>query len=388
MRNPTLDVLRAYAVLLVFARHCPELILIAHLGWAGVDLFFVLSGFLVSGLLFREYQQTRQIRPGLFLLRRGFKIYPQFYLFIAATLGLRVLSHQALPPQAVAADAAFFQNYVPGLWEHTWSLAVEEHFYLLLTIAIALLARRGGENPFAQLPRWISVFCALILGARVATWYFNPEVSIYAHQYPSHLRMDSLLAGVLLAYFHVFQSDSLTAWTRRVGPWLPQASILLLSPIAFLSNTHPFIYTVGFSMVSAGFALLLTMVLYPVKPLKPLGRAGRALARLGQVSYAFYLWHGLVLSFGKGLLPHVEVGEMSVLSYAEIAISFAATLILAFATTWLIEQPLLRMRDRWLPSRAKSPLILPRLAHSPLLTPSRDCEGAVLNTSAVTDQPV
>lgn len=84
MRNPTIDVLRAFAVLLVFCRHTEGTLLLSRFGWAGVDLFFVLRGYLVSGLLFREYQQTQTIRAGRFLVRRGFKIYPQFYLFLAA----------------------------------------------------------------------------------------------------------------------------------------------------------------------------------------------------------------------------------------------------------------------------------------------------------------
>ena len=86
MRNPSLDMLRAVAVLLVFCYHSEGTKL--FFGWIGVDLFFVLSGFLVSGLLFQEYQATHEIQPARFLLRRGLKIYPQFYFFIAATLAV------------------------------------------------------------------------------------------------------------------------------------------------------------------------------------------------------------------------------------------------------------------------------------------------------------
>jgi peptidoglycan/LPS O-acetylase OafA/YrhL len=174
--------------------------------------------------------------------------------------------------------------------------------------------------------------------------------------------MDSLLAGVAVAYFHVFHRDAMAVWMRRLGPWLPPVSILLLSPVAFLAATDPFIYTAGFSMVSAGFALLLIAVLYPVKPAPPLGLVGRGMAQLGQVSYAFYLWHGLILSASKWLLPNGEAEGLSVWAYTQVAINFAATLVLAFATTWLVEQPFLWLRDRWFPSRAKSPLTRPPIA--------------------------
>ncbi len=98
MRNQTLDVLRAVAVLLVFSRHSTGALLVSHLGWVGVDLFFVLSGFLVSGLLFREYQQDGQLLPGRFLIRRGFKIYPQFYLLVVVTIFWTWLSGGARRP--------------------------------------------------------------------------------------------------------------------------------------------------------------------------------------------------------------------------------------------------------------------------------------------------
>src|ERR1051325_7889657 len=83
-RNQSLDVLRGVAVLLVIAYHYPYFS-IMKIAWIGVDLFFVLSGFLISGLLFLEIQRTGSIRIGRFLLRRGFKIYPAFYFYILLT---------------------------------------------------------------------------------------------------------------------------------------------------------------------------------------------------------------------------------------------------------------------------------------------------------------
>src|SRR2546421_10087759 len=97
-RLKQIDILRAFAVLLVLGRHMepcpPEASAILHQfttiwhegGWIGVDLFFVLSGFLVSGLLFREYEKYQELRIGRFLIRRGFKIYPPFWLLIGATV--------------------------------------------------------------------------------------------------------------------------------------------------------------------------------------------------------------------------------------------------------------------------------------------------------------
>ena len=350
MRNPSLDVLRAVAILLVFCYHSEGALLVSRFGWVGVDLFFVLSGFLVSGLLFREYQATQQVRPGRFLLRRGLKIYPQFYFFIAATLA--VAWFQGNPPRLgqAAAELAFVQNYATGMWSHTWSLGVEEHFYLLLTLVITILARRGGADPFYTLARWIAISCFVILGLRIVTWLLHPRITDYLNVFPSHLRIDSLLAGVLIAYYHTFHGADLARWMRRAGGWAPPASILLLSPITFLTREHPFMVTIGFSLVSWGFVLLLLSVLYPVKRAPVPSRTGRAMARLGQVSYAFYLWHAPVLVGADALKPYEHVHGVAVPVVVSLLLTLGVCLMMAFLTTWLIEIPVLRLRDRRVPA--------------------------------------
>ncbi len=355
MRNPSLDVLRGVAVLLVFCYHSEGAILVSRFGWIGVDLFFVLSGFLISGLLFREYQTTQQVRPGRFLFRRGLKIYPQFYFFITTVLAVAYL--QGNPPniKQVVAELVFVQNYAPGMWSHTWSLAVEEQFYFLLTLVIVMLARRGGTNPFRALPGWIAVSCAVVLGLRVLTWKVHPQITDYLNVFPSHLRIDSLLAGVLISYYHTFHRAGITRWMRRVGGWAPPTSILLLAPVVFLTREDPFMVTVGFSLVSWGFALLLISVLYPSKPAPPSSRAARALARLGQVSYAFYLWHAPVLVTDGALRLYAQAHGVSIPLAPIMALTFGASLTMAFATTRLIEIPMLRWRERCLPADIKVP---------------------------------
>ena len=359
MRSSTLDILRAVAVLLVYGDHTIELPVISAMGWVGVDLFFVLSGFLVSGLLFREYQQTQQIRSGRFLLRRGFKIYPQFYLMIGLTALIARWDGHPVSTRQIAAEALFVQNYFQGFWIHSWSLAIEEHFYILLVIGIAFLAGRGGNNPFEALPKWISLAIASILLVRVATWWFHPGGDnlndfLYLHNFPSHLRMDSLLAGVLLSYYHVFHLEAVVEFVQKFRSYLAPASILMLAPMAFLSLSHPFVYTLGFSMLWMGFSLLLLIGLYPDRPAAADGFASRAMARLGRCSYAFYLWHlpvRLMIHAATGALP---ASVASVLF--TMAVTFGATLLAAFATTWAVETPFLRLRDRWVPSAVKSPL--------------------------------
>jgi peptidoglycan/LPS O-acetylase OafA/YrhL len=353
VRNPSLDVLRGAAVLLVFCYHSEGALLISRFGWIGVDLFFVLSGFLVSGLLFREYQATQEVQPGRFLLRRGFKIYPQFYFFIAVMVVAACI--QGVPPGTgqVLAEVLFVQNYFSGMWGHTWSLGVEEHFYLLLTAAIITLARRGGTDPFRRLPVWILVVSAAVLGLRILTWTLHPGTSGYLNVYPSHLRIDSLLTGVLISYFHSFYPAGLARWMRRLGGWVPPASILLLAPVTFLTREDPFMVTIGFSLVSWGFGLLLLSVLYPAKRPPVPSRMGRAMARLGQVSYAFYLWQGPILVAGDRLRSYAQAHGALLPLPVIIVLTFAASLLAAVLTTRLIELPALRLRDRYFPADTK-----------------------------------
>lgn len=136
MRQRELDLLRGLAIILVLFRHYNIFTPLFNIGWMGVDLFFVLSGYLVSGLLFKEYLKYGSIKAMRFLIRRGFKIYPLFYLLMIITIILQILIKKPLTSYQLFSELLFVQNYFGNFYYHTWSLAVEEHFYVLLTILI------------------------------------------------------------------------------------------------------------------------------------------------------------------------------------------------------------------------------------------------------------
>lgn len=143
-----LDVLRGVAILLVLFTHstvqpgasgvlAPVLVYLRYLGPSGVDLFFVLSGFLVGGLLFKELREKGRLDVRRFLVRRAFKIWPPYFTFIAFTfIWLMVSDHQTLfqSSRAIYPNLAHLQNYLSSPAPHTWSLAVEEHFYLAAAV--------------------------------------------------------------------------------------------------------------------------------------------------------------------------------------------------------------------------------------------------------------
>ena len=154
-RSISIDFLRGIAILLVIGRHIevvPEnlnsvlrapIIFLIRYGWMGVDLFFVLSGFLVSGLLYKEIKNYNTLSYRNFFLRRGLKIYPAFYFLIAITL---FLYNFDITTGALISELLFVQNYFSSLWAHTWSLAVEEHFYLTLPLIVIYTLVKSGVN--------------------------------------------------------------------------------------------------------------------------------------------------------------------------------------------------------------------------------------------------
>ena len=123
-------------------------------GWVGVDLFFVLSGFLVSNLLFQEYTKTGNVKPLRFLARRGLKIYPLYYLMIFVFWQVSVYfdpNYAATHQKHLLVECLFVQNYLPQfmMTNQTWSLAIEEHFY----IGLAVLMWERGPQPALRLLR-------------------------------------------------------------------------------------------------------------------------------------------------------------------------------------------------------------------------------------------
>lgn len=360
-----LDALRAVAVLLVIGRHIPipsslpadsALGLFAAAwargGWIGVDLFFVLSGFLISGLLFREHCQHGRISVGRFLIRRGLKIYPAFYFFLAATIGLRLYWGWRVNGSQVFAEVFFVQSYVRGVWNHTWSLAVEEHFYLLLPVLLLLMLRRArrGDDPFAALPTICGVLAIGILGLRIV----NALTHGYRHDthlFPTHLRIDSLLFGVLLSYwYHYRKTEVRTIALRHRGLFAVLGVGLLASPFLVPLEKSMAIYTVGFSGLALGSGLLLMAALHA-----PAAIHGvlAPLAKVGAYSYSIYLWHMPVLGW---LLPRIEQGLIGHrLSYVpRAALGVSLCLLLGAGISQLIEYRVLRLRDRLFPSRSQA----------------------------------
>ena len=361
-RLPQLDFLRAIAVILVIGNHSaicpPEVSLFFNKlttvwyrgGWTGVDLFFVLSGFLVSGLLFNEYRKRGDINLVRFLVRRGFKIYPAFWLLIFVTLLVTVLNGETIYLGGFLSEMLFIQNYHPGIWQHNWSLAVEEHFYIFLTglfLVFLIVGRRTKTNPFAIIPKIFLMIAAVCLLFRFITADSLPSFSYEVNIEQTHLRIDSLFFGVFLSYLWNLRGLAESRFLANNKNLVGLAGIACFVPaFVFELNETAWIWTIGLTMLYCGGGFLLLALL------KSDFRENAILHRLaavGKYSYSIYLWN---LPVHFWLMKYTDLAAENWFLYA--LVYWSGTFILGIGTAKLVEYPILKLRDKIMPSQASA----------------------------------
>jgi peptidoglycan/LPS O-acetylase OafA/YrhL len=331
----------------------------------GVDLFFVLSGFLIGGLLVTELQKYGRIDVPRFLVRRGLKIYPPYFVFIAYLI---------LMPTAKALlgggnawktivdqwglywpNLLFLQNYVgTNPAGHTWTLAVEEHFYLILPFGLAALVAMRRVR--ALIPLCLFAIPALVLGLRfLSVWTWDPFAETVS---ATHLRLDALLFGVGIRGLAQYLPERFLA-ARQWRGWLVAAGLAMWSTNVFPSTI--FIRTLGLTGMYLGSAAFLLAAYHTHG--RDFGRWEPGISRLatlvawvGVYSYAIYLWHVTatgILSREIGGRVFEWGGGSSTLTWLVSTVAVSAGVILTGVVMGkLVEWPVLRLRDRFFPSRS------------------------------------
>ena len=345
----SLDLLRALAILLVLGRHSFANGLWHWIGWSGVDLFFVLSGFLVSGLIFQEIKTQGDVRLGRFLVRRALKIYPSFYVFLLVSVLAAWMTDRNYETSQLLSEIFYLQSYFDGLWMHTWSLAVEEHFYLVFALVVAFWQRQGLPIHVGVTLKWligILLFWMAIRWGYCWSHRFEPSFDFTA----THLRADGIWLGVILSFSYHF--GSLQQWIDlRKGAFL--LSIVIAVAMLLLFPAGSFVMnTLGILVVALGYGGLLCLGLGMENRLGTIMRDGgwgaqvlRILASLGRHSYSIYLWHLLVDNLLMKAGMYATLGwEYGGTAAGLITIVFAILLGISMGT--LIELPVLRWRNR------------------------------------------
>jgi peptidoglycan/LPS O-acetylase OafA/YrhL len=377
-RNVQLDFLRGIAVLLVIGKHLglPETdgvpgmaaTVVFRIGWLGVDLFFVLSGFLIGGLLLGELKAHGRIDVWRFYVRRGFKLYPLYFVFLLYVV--LVPAAKAVVAGASAGGAlgdqlarywpnfVFLQNYVgPNPATHTWSLGVEEHFYLLLPLALVLLQLRRLSHRIVPLCLAGIPVCLALRSLAVATEHPWADT-----MFASHLRFDALLLGVAIRAGAEAWPAVFAGLGRRRVPLLA-AGIVLWAPNLVVPTSTAWVRTAGLTMNLLGSAAFLLAAYHThrsdIRVAAPLvHRFASTVAWIGVYSYAVYLWHVTVTGMlGRDLVPWItsRAGGWTGWTWlASVVVLTSCAVLGGFLASVAVEGPMLRLRDRMFPSRSAS----------------------------------
>jgi len=357
-RMPGLDLARAIAILWVMVFHSRGVGLlpqnpVSNYGWMGVDLFFVLSGFLICGQLLQAVGQGERPLMAGFYARRAFRILPVYALVAGLYLMVPPLRElPAIQPAwqfATFTENLFFDESVGKAFSHVWSLCVEEHFYLAAPLIAALAvwprARRFG---------W-PLLAVLVVGGvalRAGLWLRLPhEGAATGHYVPGYLReiyyptwcrLDGLLAGAALAAVRVFHPQAWAAVLQR--PWLCltfAAGGMALSFWLFRARFSLEATTLGFPVLAASLAALVAGLASPRLGMRhpAWGAAGFVAA----ISYSLYLCHKAIFHLVQ-TFSGLHGGPLTVAAW--IAALAAGTMLYLG-----VERPFLRLRGRVLGGR-------------------------------------
>ncbi|WNG90436.1 acyltransferase family protein [Mycobacterium sp. ITM-2016-00317] len=372
---PALDGIRAIAVALVLADHggVPGL----SGGFLGVDVFFVLSGFLITSLLLDEVGRTGRVGLKGFWIRRARRLLPALLVMVLAVVALRELfseeSTANLRDDAVAAffwmsnwvfvaqDTDYFsQGAPPSPLQHTWSLAVEEQYYVLWPLLIAgviaglgaIAYRRGVALSQRVVRTAVFVLAAAgVAASATAAIVASSDATLNRVYFGTDTRVQALLVGAAAAALLVRDWRGLTAglvifrsrWARWTAWWLPAVGLVVLVSAARMATGSAEEFRSGLLTV---VALAAVLVIAPVAlaqdgPVARLLSAG-PLVGLGAISYGVYLWHWPIFLVLNGERTGTTGWEL-------FALRCAATLAVAAVSWWLIEQPIREWRPAFVP---------------------------------------
>lgn len=351
---PTLDGWRAIAVLLVlfshaghaYARQLPNESWLDHIGTGtqGVNIFFGLSGLLITSRLLEEWAQHGSISLRRFYIRRAFRILPPALLVLAVIALLGAIGRLPVVPRELVAAALFFRNYLPALLTpdfagfftaHYWSLAVEEHFYLVWPALLLVCGSRRG------------LWAAIAIAIGIAAWRRVELLHMIATRHTvdplyfvrTDLRIDSIMWGAALALLLARPGAR-----RRI-----EAN---LTPLVCLAVAALYLLVVrGFDGRPTIWEALLVPLLIATTMLRPGSVVGRLLETspmrwLGRLSYSLYLWE-LFFVF-RGVPQTLGVLQTFPLN---LVLTFAC----AIASYYFVERPLIRVGHRLTPRAGPRP---------------------------------
>jgi peptidoglycan/LPS O-acetylase OafA/YrhL len=363
IRIGSLDGLRALSIALVIFGHLggtrgfpvgyPRPIL-SFAGTIGVRIFFVISGYLITRLLLEERRARGSIRLSNFYFKRIFRIFVPYYAFLAAIAVAARLGWVELSPGDLGYGFLYLSDYhLHGEWTlgHTWSLAVEEQFYLLWPVLLVVLGVRRAL--------WIAAgYLLLAPMGRLFVWYMQPELRDgIGHTFGTVA--DTIASGCLLAGASEWLSKSVRYRRLLQSPWFFLVPLAVLGSLAF-ENRPRLAFTIGAAIINIGVALCVDRCIRLPDSAATKLLAAAPIVAIGRASYSIYLWQQPFLNRYTTGLP------------ASFPQNLAVLVVAVLGAYLLIERPSLALRSalqaRW--SRAfRAPRRLPAAAPTRAWTP-------------------
>jgi peptidoglycan/LPS O-acetylase OafA/YrhL len=328
--NPALDGLRAVAVILVLCNHTMQKIL-PLAGWIGVDIFFVLSGYLITSILLRELRETGRISFSNFYGRRALRLVPALAIVAISQIVLSVFSHRGAEiREATLVGVTYLENWnmIYGWWPvgymgATWSLSVEEQFYLLWPLTLVFLANK--------LPLvWIAYAVLAMTIAELIFWRGGGAGTEHTLQFSLGIRPVGLLIGSALTFLPTIR------W--RIPSLMAPSMLLIIGAVVMTADRSDLVFLAAPMVVSLATAVLIICT-------NQIGSGSIAvlstapLRYVGKISYGIYLYHVPIFFLGeehKIHLPGYLFGTcLIVLVFVTAALSYE-----------FVEKPILRLKDR------------------------------------------
>jgi peptidoglycan/LPS O-acetylase OafA/YrhL len=359
---PTLDGWRAVAIIAVMASHAGHSYSAPRgqdsffdriaSGTHGVNLFFAISGLLITSRLLEEWDTSGRVSLKRFYVRRAFRILPPALLYLGVVALLGALGLLPVVREEFVAAALFFRNYLPAILgpngagfftSHYWSLGVEEHFYLFWP-ALLLLAGRKRALP-----------AAIVLAILVAVWRHIEawrEIMLYNAIQPNYFvrsdtRIDSIMWGVVAA-LALSRPDVRAAAEKYLGTIVMLALVALYGAIVYRYGTRPTFWE----------AMIVPLIVASTV-LKPGSMLGRALENpvmrwIGRLSYSLYLWEFFFVYYHD--VP-ITLGV-----WQSFPVNLIAAVVCAAASYYLVERPLVRIGHRLAPAMPRDAMDRERTA--------------------------
>lgn len=339
---PCFDGARCLAILMVFLSHLEFTPYIP--GGFGVTVFFFISGLLITRLLLAEFKKRGDIKLPEFYLRRFFRLMPaMIFMIIATSVVYIAVWGRTIPFSEYASALLYYKNYFryaaalgnggypTSVWGITWSLSIEEHFYLLFPAALILM------GPLSK--RAMYVFSALVvlpLILRVMYWDLIPYPAVYNYL-ATDARMDSILIGCCLAlYAEHIPFEKLNKYLG--APWMFWASVAGIA--ATLLYREPFFQEcVRYSVEQLFLVVIFFQIIYTPNHRWIAGiLEWNAMRFIGRISYSIYLWHMFCLEVAHRYCTTLP---------GTIVVATSMTAVLACLSYFLIEMPFVNLRKRF-----------------------------------------